>query len=502
MYNQIYPNPGKVASRVTDDMRFFLKPEMNNGQVRRSEVFIDCKNPLALNSKADVEFQIMGNTDFISLKDTELHMDIRIKKKGGDGDRGNGFHDGSRTTVGEPTQHTGPYPEFFTLPEESEQPDPDFHAPEFVTPIDAFFHTQWKNIVFSLGKGAEHTMVTNTNNDQPYRSYLDIFLRTKDEDRALAYYKWLYTRGEGKDRRDEPNPFISGDRSAQKRCGRVRKQNIVQLSGKIHTDFLKDPDLLLLNGVNFNLKLSPADNKFRFMVTPQSLEDKFEYEIVDMKLKICYVTLSNTALEGINKVLLKSPLYYEYVKTDLRIFPIHKGQSRWNWPNIWGDNVPLDIVFAMVEDDAFNGSFRKDPFFFSRNKLQTAAFYLKNTSIPAQPLDFTRMGESYDPQDENDFTKKREDEWAMRALESLWSISGGSNYGMNYKNYVDGSFVVGINTDPTVPADVEYWGVPKKGPTDLQLTFAKPLEAETQLLVLARFPALLTIDHERRVKLW
>ncbi len=498
MIDALYPKAGKVASRVTNDMLFFLKPEMNNGQERRHEVFVDCKNPLALNDKAEIEFFVMGNSDFISLADTELHMEVRVKKKSGFA-----LNPGVRSRVeGESSENVNVFPDSFLIPEVNEDDDPAFHAPEFITPIDGFLHTQWKNIVCKLGSGADATFITNTNNDQPYRSYLDIFLRTPDEDRDLAAYKWLYTRGSGKERRDNPNPFTSGDEGAQARFKRVRSGNIVQLAGKLHTDFLKDPKLLLLNGVNFYLKLSPADNKFRFKVSPPELEDMFDYEILDIKLKICYVTLSKNTLEGIDRVLLKSPVYYEYVKTDLRVFPIHAGQSRWNWPNIWGPNVPLDIIFVMVDDDAFNGNYRKDPFFFKREHLITAAFTLYNTSIPAKPLDFSRMGDSFDPVEDNDYTSKREDEWSMRALESLWSITGGSKFGMNYRNYVDGAFAVGINTDPTVPANVEYWGVPKTGPTDLQLTFSKPLPVETQLLVLARFPALLTIDHKREVKMW
>ena len=480
-------------------MHFFLKPEMNNGQARRQEVFLDCKNPLALTERSDVEFLVEGTTDFISLADTELHMDIRVKKRGGFA-----YHNGAMTR--DPSEqrpdHTEAFPENFLIPESIDGQDQNFQAPEFVTPIDAFLHTQWKNIVVALGSGAQNTTISNTNNDQPYKSYLDIYLRTPDDKRDVTAYKWMYTRGTGKARRDEPNPFISGDKGAQKRCKRVRSGNIVQLAGKLHTDFLKDPKLLLLNGVNFHLKLSPADNKFRFKVSPPQLEDMFDYEIVDIKLKICYVTLRQPTLEGIDRVLLKSPVYYEYVKTDLKVFPIHKGQSRWNFPNIWGNQVPLDLVLAMVDDDAFNGSYRKDPFFFARNKLQTAAFTLHNVSIPAKPLDFSRMAENYEPLDDDDYEGTRKDEWCMRALESLWSVSGGSQYGMNYKNYTDGAFVVGINTDPTVPADVEYWGVPKTGPTDLQLTFKKPLEEETQLLVMARFPALLTINHKREVTLY
>lgn len=501
MYSQLYPTPGKLASRVTKDMHLFLKPEVNSGQSRQYEVYVDCKNPQALNSRSDVEFFVPGNTDFISLADTELQMDIRIRKKGGDSVRGNHFNNGSMT----PNPDSGfneVFPETFTLPDTNVNGDPNFQAPELITPIDAFLHTQWKNVVFSLSNANNSvTMVTNTNNDQPYRSYMDIFLRTRDEDRDIAAYKWMYTRGSGKARKDQPNPFISGDKGGQKRCKRVRSGNIVQLAGKLHTDFLKDPELLLLNGVNMSLKLSPADNKFRFKVTPPSLEDEFDYDIVDIKLKVTYVTLRNHTLEGIGRVLLKTPVYYEYVKTDLKIFPLHAGRRDYKNGNIFGDLVPLDIVFVMVDDDAFNGNYKKDPFFFSRNHLLNAAFYVNNVSIPAKPLDFSRMGESFDPIDEDDYTSKREDEWAMRALESLWSVSGGVHYGMNYHNYIDGSFMVGLNTDPTVPADVEYWGIPKRGTTELQLNFSAPLPAEAQLLILGRFPALLTIDHQRNIRM-
>jgi len=496
--NNLYPQPGRVASRVTDDMHFFLKPEVNTGQIREHEVYVDCRNPQALNSNKEIEFYISGNDDFVKLKDTELQMDIQIIKKGA-GERGYSFSNGAMT-INPNTTHSENFPEAFLNDSVNRLDDPNFEAPEFVTPIDAFLHTQWKNIEFILGN-TNPTTVTNTNNDQAYRSYMDIFLRTKDEDRDIAAYKWLYTRGTGKRRRNEPNPYISGDKGAIERSKRVRSGNIIQLAGRLYTDFLKNPQLLLLNGVNMFLKLEPNSNKFRFKVTPPKLEDEFEYKIVDIKLKLTYVTLRDNALAGISRVLLKSPIYYEYVKSDLKIFPMNAGRRDWRWPNIFGDLVPLDLVFVMVESDAFNGNFKKDPFYFSRNHLTSAAFCVNNTPIPAKPLDFRRMGNSYDPVADEDVITAREDEWAMRPLESLWAVAGSYHNGMNYKNYIDGSFMVGINTDPTVPADVEYWGVPKTGTTELQLVFDQPLPSETQLLILGRFPALLTINNKREVKI-
>ena len=348
------------------------------------------------------------------------------------------------------------------------------------------------------------------------------------------------------------------------------------MAGKLAIDFLKDAKLLLMNGVKVDLKLTPASDAFRIKVSPKRFQEQFEYEIKDIRLKVPYVTLAQNALRGVAEVLDKHPIMYPFVRTELKVIPLHKGIRDITFPEPFGKQVPIDIVMAMVDVDAYNGNFELDPFYFNRNHLDYVEFQLDNVPIPEMVIHYqsetnysddddeidnmegtgiqhvlgkrsasgnkkrvkrskrlkksappatspetsgdpsaeTGAKESDDDDEEEDDDEievlekdilpenaTKYDEWQMRALEMLWNVAGSPKNGFNYKNYRDGRFIVALKTDPTIPASVPYWPVVKLGNTSLTLRFTEPILTEQNLLVLARFPAAVTINKSRQVKL-
>ena len=480
---------------VTEQMKFFKKPEVGNGLLRSFNVYVDAQCPLDITSDRDVIFNVPGNTtNLIDLQEIELLMEIQIRKKGSIG-KGNMFANGpgDKTLI---TKNGLTFPECFIREANENADPPDDKEAEFVTPIDAFFHTQWENIEIKLNDKT----ITRTNNDQPYRSYIDLLLRTEDKDLPLCERKFLFTRNRGRKRKNDPHPYSSENIGAIKRSLRVRSRNIVQLGGKIFTDFLKDPEILLVNGVSMFFRFSPASNKFRFKVYPDELKDKFEYVIHSCKLKIPYVTLTDGALGGMTNYLKSQPVYYKYVETDMKILPLHEGVREVRIPEIFHKIVPIDVVFAMVDADSAYGANDKDPFYFNQNNIESLSFRLDNTSIPEEPLEFPEQESSIIPED--DHISERADEWQYRILESLWNVAGTTENGFNAYTYEDGQTLIAVKTDPTVPANVTHWPIPKGGNLSLHIRFRQAIPNEQQLIVFARYPRTITIDYKRKVKVW
>ena len=551
---------GEIRAKVPESMLFFKKPEVNVGQLREHFAYIPPRSRIDVTSESVIEFNISEHTsDFINLDGLELLMKVCIKKK-------------NNTRWENTDPGTSP---------ESKVSFKDLIVPEYfldrkvelAVPIDCFLQTQWKDISLSLN-GEE---VSKTNKDQAYRSYIDILLRTTEDEFENRKYKWGFCRNEGKGRKNEPNPYKAMNRGGIERSRRFRHGREVELGGKIWIDFLKDPHLLLLNGVKLDLKLTPASDAFRIKVCPKSFEDLFEYEIKDIQLKVPYITLSQNALRGVADVLDKHPIMYPFVRTEFKSIPLHQGIRDITFPEPFGKQVPLDIVMVMVDVDTYNGNFRKDPFYFNRNHLDYAEFQLDNVSIPGKAIHYqsetgysddeniqlfaergvgnrrkrsdlrkmkarkrlkrntnqpsgsstpaqpqgagspstspppsnpTSAAEETEDEDEVEMVEReilvenanKYDEWQMRALEMLWSVAGTTKNGFNAESYKDGNFLFAIKTDPTVPASIPYWPTVKMGNTSLSLRFTEPIPTEQNLLVLARFPAAVTINKSRNVK--
>lgn len=479
---------GKVRSLIPENMLFFQLPEYNAGQFEEREAIFYPRNALDITSNSDVDFYIPPSGDFMHLMKTELQMRVKVEPKNGLG-----------WTNGGSLLDTTTY-EDLTFPKAFEEDEV-----QLAVPIDGFLQTQWRDVNLYLNE----TLVSGSNHDFPHRTYMDLMIRTTEDDREDMEFEQLFTKSFSKNRGNEPNPYKSKDKGGIRRSRRIRGGHEIELNGRILTDFLKSPGLLLMNGVSFRLHLKPTTDKFRFNVCPETFEDKFEYKIVDIKLKVNYVKLNNSSVQAAASMLEHHPMPYSFVRTEFKTFPLHEGVRERKIPDIFDKQVPIDVVIGMVDSAAFQGDFKKDPFFFKKNNLESAAFYFEGVSIPGEPLYFIANPRSHSNRSnsnkeenstvpENNLSKP--DEWKMRALKSLWSVAGTRRNGFTSETYDEGNMLIAIKTDPTVPADVPYWGTPKSGNCSLVLHFTEPIVGEQEILVLARYPALVNVVKGRKIQ--
>ena len=481
----------KVRPKLPDNMLFFMDPEVNLGQFCARNEIITPRNAVNITSQGEVEFNVPANrTDFINMNELKLKMTISLNKK--DNFAWIQDENSDPKTVENITYASGM--------EESKT--------ELAVPIDAFLQTQWKDVSLSLNG----VSINHSNHDFPHRTYMDILLRTSEDQQPRLEYDWLFYKSFQSKRGDEPNPYVSKDVAGIKRSRRTRGGHQIQLSGRIWTDFLKNPKLLLPSGVAMNILLSPATDKFRFNITPENLMENFDYRIEDISLEVQWIRLSPNAASSVINMMNKYTIPYPFTRTEFKVFPLNKGRNEFHVTELFKENVPLDLVLGMVNVDAYYGNMKSDPFFFKRNYLETASFSVNGYSIPGKELKFTanpriinrktltdeeniaNLEDQQKNKAEYDIIDKS-NEWAMEALHSLWNVAGTSVNGFNMDTYKDGNFLIAIQTEPTVPPDIPYWPSPKTGNTTLKLTFSKPLESEQQLLVLARFPSIVTITN-------
>lgn len=500
---------GDVRIHVPEFMKFFERPKFDAARRRGHHVFVDPRAPLDVTSSTEVEFKIPASTsEHIDFKRTYLMVDMSFDKVV---DQTNvSFNDGTQA-VSETTSmevdggdeakqkekvltsaEKANYAEFYRNNDPSYRESYLSNNADFIVPTDAFIHTMWRNVTFMLNG----VPVYSTNNDHPYRAYIDTRLRTKDEDMKTARRRQMYTRDQGPG--NEPNPWKAKNLGGIARHKRIRRRNKVRLSGIIKCDFMEHANHYLMNGVALDIKLVPAADKFRFQVCPDSLQNLFRFKVEKVQMKVQYVTISPDALQGIESGLTTSPAMYPYPRTECKILPLHKGIREYRLPELFDKQIPVDMVLAMVDRDNFTGTFKLNPFFFRRNQLETAAFYLDNVSIPGEPYYFEPEGSD---EDQENLNRRGIDECLLLGLEELHEVAGTTHNGFDEDTWKDGNFLVCFKTDPTVPADMSFWGVPKSGNTSLYLRFHEPLECEQELIILARFPGLLTIDKNRRVVL-
>ena len=149
--------------------------------------------------------------------------------------------------------------------------------------------------------------------------------------------------------------------------------------------------------------------------------------------------------------------------------------------NVYLGVLPKRVVLCYVDNDAYNGTYAKNPFHAKHNKLNFPALYVDGQQVPAKPLQpkfgvrsylklFAGTGKMF--QDEgNDITRQ---EFAERYT----------------------LFAFDITPDC---CDGPHFNLVHKGNLRVEMHFDDPLEQTVNVIVYGEFEAVLEIDRNRNV---
>ncbi len=435
---------GKMKMRVPGGMKYFDKREVNTGEQWEYNVFVEPRT-LDFSPDRELEFFVSGNTtDQLNLAKSTFNIKFKVRKR-------------------------NPEHNFATAAEATGD------AAEYAIPIDGFFHTMWKTIVLKL-----NNEIVSNSKEHPYRAYLDLLTSIDASQLHETGDNWMYTSNTGTP--DETaNPYASGNACAVKRWDMVKDKESVTLSGPLLIDFWNQPTLIL-GGVDFQLFMTPAFDKFRFQTTHKAtLKDELYLDIEHCYLELWYKTITPPALKGISAALQHTPASYPYTRTEVTVLQLRRGVQETRLVDLFSRQIPARLLMVMVKQDAYVGDLSLDPFNFVNNKITSASFHIDNVSIPSRAYNFDLQR---DPRGS-----------VQQALDELRRFAGHKDIGITKSNFANGGkFVLVFNTDPTVSKNLDYWGVKRSGNTKLHLTFQEPIDSEYQIILVATFPATVQID--------
>ena len=144
----------------------------------------------------------------------------------------------------------------------------------------------------------------------------------------------------------------------------TRDGGVIELLGGLSLDLMnEDQQRLLINGVQFGIKLWPNKREFCLM----SAEDNANYkiDIVDAKLKLKHVKLSPGAIIGHQEAISSSDALYPFYRSDIKTFNIPSGQYSFSADDLYLGCVPSCLIVTLTSAAGYNGSFLKKPFNFA-----------------------------------------------------------------------------------------------------------------------------------------
>lgn len=369
-----------------------------------------------------VEFHISGSGDeFIDLSQTQLHVQAKILKS-----------DNKPLT-----------------------------EDDKIGPVNLFLHSLFSQVDISLND----RIISNSSNTYPYRSYIETLLNHGYDSKTSQLTAEMY--------------YKDSEEGLKKRSDYFKLSSTVDMIGCIHSDLFHQ-NRLLLNMVDIKIKLIRSKPEF-------CLIGNSGYKVIldRISLLVRKVRVSPGVILGHAKALEKDTAKYPINRVLCKVFSIPKGNMSLVQDNVFVGQIPKRLIIGCVENDAYHGTFNKNPFDFKHFNLNFIAVYVDGQPVPHNPLELNFSQKQYIRAYQNLFM----------STEHMRSDQG--NF-ISREDFCDGNTLFAYNLSADL-CDGEHFNLIKHSNLRIEMKFEKPLEETVCVIVFAEFENVIEINKSRDI---
>ena len=207
---------------------------------------------------------------------------------------------------------------------------------------------------------------------------------------------------------------------------------------------------------------------------------------MDAILYVKKIELTPSVFNAINSVLNDKNAQYAIMRTTPKVFTVPRGQQSQHIDNALIDNgeIPKRIAVCTMDNDSYNGNYKKNPFNFKHYDLTQTEISVNGEEVPFKPLKLNF--------DEKLF---------VIAYNTLFSgtgkLHGNSGSIIKREDYSEGYTIIVADLTPFEIGD--NFDLKAEGTLSIDLVFKSPLAATINVLVYAEYDNVIEIDNNRNV---
>lgn len=346
-----------------------------------------------------------------------------------------------------------------------------------VGPVNLTLHSLFSQVDVKLND----KLVSSSANTYPYRAHLETLLnygRTAKETQLAASLWYKDTSGQMDSRNaaaDGPNAGLA------KRAAHVRGDRIVELLGRIHSDMFVQ-EKLLLNGVNVHVRLVRSSNRFVLMAAD---DGGFKMKIVKIALRARKVRLAPEVFLAHATTLEKANAKYPIDRVEVKALTVGQGFHNTN-EQIFQGQVPTRVIVGLVDTDAFNGRYSKNPFNYKHYSITKVSLQVDGRE-QMKPLvcDFDNGN-------------------AVEAFGNLYSVAGkafkNEDLDVTREDFNAGYTLFCFDLTPDLAAEAgDHFNLVKTGTVRLAIEFGAALQTTVNAIIYGEFQNVIEIDRNMNV---
>ena len=249
---------------------------------------------------------------------------------------------------------------------------------EKVGPINNILHSLFSQVDILLNG----TQITDSSNTYAYRAYIEDVLSYGGEAKKSHLTCSLYYKDEaGKMDNNDPSVADANSglvtRSAYTAGGRE-----VDMVGRLHADIFFQ-SRYMLNEVNLKIKLTRSKDSFCLMTNEA---EHYKIKIVSAVMRIRKVKISPSVYLAHAKVLETAMAKYPIKRVICKTFTVPTGHLDFIQEKLFSGQLPTRLIIGCVNNRAFNGDYKTNPFNFQHFSATEVSLYLDGQQTAIKPL--------------------------------------------------------------------------------------------------------------------
>ena len=239
-----------------------------------------------------------------------------------------------------------------------------------MTPVNNFLHSMFSQVDVALNQKA----VSSSTNGYNYRAYIETLLNYGSDAKKshLTCGLWYpddanFMDEELKEAKDEAKNKYTAclNSGARSRRGFIAESKTLDLLGHLHCDIFNQ-EQLIPNGVEVRVRLVRARDKFCLM---DFGDGAAKVQIKEVALRVHRCKISPSVLLAHTSALSKGTAKYPLTCVEMKSFTLHTGVTGECLDNVIPGQLPKRIILGLMENQAFNGHAKKNPFKFHHHNL-------------------------------------------------------------------------------------------------------------------------------------